>query len=105
MLTPDKKVLGILSMVILASMGEGCAAYAQPPAIGIAVADPVIAVGFYEPAFGYWTGEEWDAHFYDYGHPGYGHTYYHGAKYVTRGHERDHFNHAMDHHHGNDHLH
>ena len=94
MMTKDKKVLGILSTIILAGGSlAGCVAYAQPGQVGVEVAvpDPVIAVGFYEPDMGYWTGTDWDLNFYDSGHPGYGHPHYSGAKYVTRGHERDHF--------------
>ena len=35
-------------------------------------------IGYFQPAFGYWTGYGWDISFYAYGHPGCGH-FYHGA--------------------------
>ncbi len=56
--------------------------YAPPVAIEMAYEPEVIVslypMGFYNPTFGYWTGGGWDANFYVYGHPGYGH-YYSGA--------------------------
>jgi hypothetical protein len=98
MLTNDKRVLGILSTIILAGGSYATfPVHAQEVGVTVAVPDPVIAIGFYDPVFGYWTGTGWDTQFYDYGHPGYGHEHYHGIKYVDRGHERDHF----DHHGGN----
>ncbi len=98
MLTNDKKILGILSTIILAGgMTSGCVAYAQPSEVGIELTAPVIAVGYYDPAFGYWTGTEWDYHFYEVGHTGYGHPHYVGPRYVERGHERDHFDQHVHH--------
>lgn len=45
-------------------------------------AQPVIAVGYYDATYGYWTGYGWDLNYYEYGHSGYGHPRYHGSRYV-----------------------
>lgn len=41
-------------------------------------------VGYYNPGYGYWTGNSWDINFYGRGHGGYGH-YYRGAPHSARG--------------------
>jgi hypothetical protein len=75
------KVSALLAGAALAVALSGCVAY-PVESVDVAVA-PVVAVGFYDPAFGYWTGYGWDVNFYAYGHPGYGHPVYHGPRYVS----------------------
>jgi hypothetical protein len=77
-----KTIIGIAAAFILA----GCVAYATPYGTEVQVAEPVVAVGFYDPLYGYWTGYGWDVNYYAYGHPGYGHPFYHGPRYVRGGH-------------------
>jgi hypothetical protein len=79
-----KNLILILTAAMILS---GCVAYATPG--GVAVEGPdVVAIGFYDPAFGFWTGTGWDRYYYDRGHPGYGHPRYHGGRYVHTGHHR-----------------
>ena len=49
------------------------------------ILEPEIALGFYDPAFGYWDGRRWDREYYGRGHGGYGHERYHGPRNVQRG--------------------
>ena len=50
------------------------------------ILEPEIALGFYDPMFGYWDGRRWDREYYGYGHGGYGHDRYHGPRNVERSH-------------------
>lgn len=59
----------------------GCVATVRPADVEVGV-EPVVAVGYYDPAYGYWTGTSWDFAFYDYGHPGWGHRHYYGPRYI-----------------------
>ena len=57
------------------------------------IVEPEIALGFYDPMFGYWDGRRWDREYYGYGHGGYGHDRYHGPRNVERsrgGHDGEH---------------
>ena len=57
------------------------------------ILEPEIALGFYDPMFGYWDGRRWDREYYGYGHGGYGHDRYHGPRNVERsrgGHDGEH---------------
>jgi hypothetical protein len=73
-------VTGILSGCYVTPYGGEVYWSARP-----LVVQPEIAVGFYDPAFGYWTGTGWDVNFYAYGHGGYGHPVYHGGRYAPHG--------------------
>lgn len=77
----------LLATAVLAAALSGCVAYPVGPEVEVA---PVYAVGFYEPAYGYWTGYGWDVNYYAYGHRGYGHARYHGPRYVRGGYYRHH---------------
>ncbi len=66
----------LIASTVLALTLAGCMVYTDPVA-------PVVAVGFYDPAYGYWTGYGWDINFYAYGHPGYGRPVYRGPRYVS----------------------
>jgi hypothetical protein len=82
----------ILASFVVIAVLSGCYAYVPSGYTGeVYYEQPVVAVGFYDPAFGYWTGVGWDAHYYDYGHGGYGHPVYHGGRY-------DHSYHGAAHH-------
>jgi hypothetical protein len=64
-------MIKVVAATLLAAVISGCVVAPGPyPVYGY-------PVGYYDPALGYWTGAEWDFHFYEYGHRGYGHRYYH----------------------------
>ena len=67
----------ISALVVAASLLSGC--------VVVPASTPVVAVGYYDPCCGYWTGYGWDFAFYSYGHPYYGHPYYYGPRFVYRG--------------------
>lgn len=95
-----------LFAVLLAGLAlTGCVAYpvatVYTPAVEVYESDVLVGpyyVGYYNPAFGYWTGTGWDVNFYLVGHGGYGH-YYRGAPAYARGHYRARFVHPMVRHH------
>jgi len=71
------KILGALALSIALS---GCVATVRAnPGVAVEFEPDVIVgewpIGYYDPAFGYWTGVGWDFDFYVYGHPGWGHCY------------------------------
>jgi len=76
------KVLKMLTLVA-SLLISGCVAYPVGPG-EVYYGQPPFVVGYYNPAFGYWTGVGWDWNFYAYGHPGYGHRYYNGYHYFHR---------------------
>jgi len=76
----------ILASLILSTALGGCVV--APAPVEVAYEPDVVVglypIGYYNPAYGYWTGYGWDVNFYLVGHPGYGH-YYRGAPAYARG--------------------
>jgi hypothetical protein len=68
---------GALMTGCVATVGPGPVVEYEP-----AVIVGAYPLGYYGPA-GYWTGYGWDRHYYDRGHPGWGH-YYRGAPRYAR---------------------
>lgn len=76
----DTMLKQLLAGAVIAAALSGCVAYpVETETVAVA---PTIAVGFYDPAFGFWTGYGWDRYYYTYGHPGYGRPFYHGPRYI-----------------------
>jgi len=73
-----KKLFAIAALIGTLSGCVVSPAYEPAPVVG------VYPIGYYDPAYGYWTGYGWDVNFYLFGHPGYGHHYYPG-RYAPRG--------------------
>jgi len=84
-----KKILSVILATTLTAALSACVV--AGPGYTVSYEPDVVVglypVGFYNPAYGYWTGSGWDVNFYVYGHGGYGH-YYRGAPGYARGHYR-----------------
>lgn len=78
----------IIAAAIMALSLTGCVAYVPAEYAEVSYEPDVVVgtyyVGYYNPGYGYWTGNGWDLNFYGYGHRGYGH-YYRGAPHSARG--------------------
>lgn len=77
------KIITLIAALAITTL-SGCV-MATPYQADVVVGEPVVAIGFYDPSFGYWTGYGWDRHYYTRGHGGFGHSVYRGPRYAPRG--------------------